>query len=1205
MNENTQNLKTITGQSAYSEQNHHIGNLCPTCCNTNPFGFSFCGRCGEKIDRIGNLKTSPPSKLPERKHVTVLFSDITGYTEISEKLDPEDINQITRQLFSGINQIVKKHDGIVSKYLGDAAMILFGIPISHEDDPIRAIKTAKEIHEYVQKKISPRYIHKTGRPLSMHTGINTGLVVTAGTETNGFNDVTGDTVNIASRLTGISKEEEITVGPETYLQSNTHYHFEKKKPSKIKGKKKPIDTYKVLYKREQPVTHLQVYKLNSDFIGRKKSFTKIKNTIDHLKNFRKGKVVSIIGDAGIGKSRLIAHTKLYLKDNGITWHEGKSFSYGQTQSYGAIIEIIKKIASINSEETGKSASIKLEKTIKHLFPVDHQEVLPYLSNLLNIEIKEHLKKRTQFIDSEAMGHQIFRATYQLFKNLAGKNPLVLIFEDTHWLDDASLQLIQHILPLVSEVPLIVFSVGRPAAMPFSEFLINQSENIYRPYTHSIYLSSLGEIETRKLIDNLLGEENIPPEFHKLIFKRSEGNPFFVEEIIRSLIDQKILVKLKNSKSFKVARQVETISIPPTLRGLIVDRIDQLDDDIKQIVKLASIIGRNFLYSILKTVSESGHNFDNYVNVLKDSELIRSKQQHINDLEYIFQHALTQEAAYDSILKQHRKGLHLKVGSAIERLFPERLDEFYSKLAYHFANAKEWDKAQNYLFKAGDQACAVAADSEALEHYKLALHAYEKKFGAQWDTFHRAVLERKMGEAYFRKGDHYNATICFQKSLSLFKTPFPSTKWRIRIAGLKAFFIQCAHRLLPCIFAKEKNTSVDPETTEIYRIYEVMAWIDYFMNRERLVLNAISGLNHAEKKGVVWAMAKGAMGMGLICDTLGAFKLAGYYSKKSLSLSKKTNNPVIIGLGHLGFAVHKEFTGRWTDAISFYSKSADAYWEAGDIRKWGNSTIWAAFLNAFLGNVKDSSTLSEKVYQVGKESGDHLLQGWGLHGKGVHHLYTGEMRQAESTLIESIRFLNKVPDHYDGAQAYTDLGKCYLHMGEITSARSILKEAEKKITEHNLKGPMVTFYKNTVAQLYLAETEQNGHHHNKTGLKKLKKACKNAIKASRKFAGGRPQAYRIKGSYLYLKGNKKAARTMWKKSIKASENLGAIYEKALTCFEMDRWQNNKQHFEIPQKIFQKLNMGVDADHGDYFLVNNRIPPRAEISLKFNGMAKRTK
>jgi predicted ATPase len=337
----------------------------------------------------------------------------------------------------------------------------------------------------------------------------------------------------------------------------------------------------------------------------------------------------------------------------------------------------------------------------------------------------------KFLDSEALGKQIFLASRRFFGRLARDRPVVLVFEDMQWMDESSTKLLEHLLPLTRQVPLLIIGTSRPNRDRPSVILKEMATKDDRGAYTEIILQPLSQNDSLLLLHNLLEIENLSPHLRQMIVAKADGNPFFLEEVLRTLIDKQIVRQDPVSGQWRATAQIELVSIPDTIQGVIMARVDQLNDAAKYILRVASIIGRNFLYRILLSVAEEDHALDEHIAELLVLDLIREHKR-IPELEYIFKHALTQEATYESILLKQRRVLHARVGQAIENLFALRLDEFYGVLAYHYAQAETWEKAQEYLLKAGDQAERIAADMKALIHINEAWLLTERAFGSQSD-----------------------------------------------------------------------------------------------------------------------------------------------------------------------------------------------------------------------------------------------------------------------------------------------------------------------------------------------------------------------------------------------------------------------------------------------------------------------------------------
>ena len=340
---------------------------CPGCNALVSAADRFCGKCGRALSEPS---AAPPPRVPstdsERKHITVLFSDLSGYTAMSEKLDPEEVKEITTRIFGEVAKIVDRYEGFVEKYVGDAVMALFGVPKTHEDDHLRAIRAAKEIHEIVNA-VGLRYEEKIGRRLTFHSGIATGLVVSG--EINlekGTHGVAGDTINLASRLSGIAQPGEILVGESTYHQTKGAFSFEKLEPVSLKGKAEPVIPYKLVEEKPESPRGLATQGISSPLVGRSAEFAAIRACVNRLLDGQGG-ILSVIGEAGLGKSRLMAEIRRHFESENLLWLEGRALSYGQKISYWPFKEILRQYAGITEDDGDAEAWEKFETKITGLF----------------------------------------------------------------------------------------------------------------------------------------------------------------------------------------------------------------------------------------------------------------------------------------------------------------------------------------------------------------------------------------------------------------------------------------------------------------------------------------------------------------------------------------------------------------------------------------------------------------------------------------------------------------------------------------------------------------------------------------------------------------------------------------------------------------------------------------------------------------------
>ncbi|CAB1057260.1 Adenylate cyclase (EC / Guanylate cyclase (EC [Olavius sp. associated proteobacterium Delta 1] len=712
-----------TGINFCGECGAKLERLCAGCNSPNPLNFNFCGECGhnlipakeisEQKSEAENLEAHPSTKkfssdfaplASERKHVTVIFSDLTGYTAMSEKLDPEEVKEITSRIFGEVSQIVAKYDGFIEKYAGDAVMVIFGIPQTHEDDPIRAIKAAREIHQLVDA-ISPELEKKIGQSISMHTGINTGLVVTG--EVNmvrGTHGVAGDTINLASRLSNLAKPGEILVNVDTCRQVEGHFACEYIETTPVKGKAEPVQVHKVLSQRDKPVTIHRLSGMRADLVGRNVEMAELSEAVENLRR-GKGRVFSICGAAGTGKSRLVEEFKASLDLDQIQWIEGHAYAYSQDMPYFPLVDLLSRLLHIEENDPPEKVREKVESGIESLVG-NQEDVIPYVCGLYSLSypgIKD--------VSPEFWKSRLQTAILAILSSLADRAPTVFFLEDLHWADPSFVELLRRACLEIRQ-PAIVLCAYRPS---FSLFTGHQVSNIGKNYL-DIQLRNLSLSVAQNMLASLLKTETIPPDLKGWVQSKAEGNPFYLEELVNSLIESETLAR--DHGRWKLTRSLAESDIPFSLHGLITGRLDRLEKQTKRILQEASVIGRDFLYEILKRITELEHRIEGELSHLKRLDLIRTRSLQ-PDIEYMFKHALTQEIVYNGLLKKQRKEIHEQIARVIESVFKDRLAEFNETLAYHFARGQTAAKAVDYLVKSGEKSLRRYALEESHQYYKEA------------------------------------------------------------------------------------------------------------------------------------------------------------------------------------------------------------------------------------------------------------------------------------------------------------------------------------------------------------------------------------------------------------------------------------------------------------------------------------------------------
>ena len=710
---------------------------CSKCHSENPEGAKFCGECGEKFERLCPICRSPnaleskfcvecghdlrlsfsPKKLEgatttgERKRVTVLFSDLAGFTALTEKLDPEEVKEILAQLFGEIAKVVIKYEGFVDKYIGDAIMALFGVPFAHEDDAARAILAAREIHELVSS-ISLKHQSLIGRQLAMHTGISTGLVVTGEVKLEqGIHGILGDTVNVASRLVDFAKPGEILVNEETRHQAEGYFNFDTLEPINLEGKIQLTRPHKVLSLKEEPHRIRRLSGLRSELIGRTAEIGRLKTALENLRQGQ-GSIIAICGEPGIGKSRLVEEFKTRLELREIIWREGHCYAYAQNIPYFPLIDLLSRTWDIEEGAPPEKIRQIIEARIADLMG-DKANLASYIGSLYSLSYPELEEKGADYWKVK-----LHESVMSILSVLCRRAATVILIEDLHWADPSSIELLRFILAGFDSPALFILLYRAP----LRSFRTDQLVSLCGQY-EEIRLRELSPLEMKKMVESLLKTDSIPSDLLHLIQSKGEGNPFYIEEIMNSLIDGEILVPTDGG--WELTKAIDELDVPTTIQGIITARIDRLGKETKRVLQEASVIGRVFPYEILKKVTQNKDQLDICLNALERGDLIRRGSSQPN-LEYVFKHALMQDVAYNGLLKKERNALHEKIGIVMEEVFDDRLAEYYETLALHFKEGKSHLKAVGYLVKSAEKSVGRYATDESFSYYEEAFEILSKK-----------------------------------------------------------------------------------------------------------------------------------------------------------------------------------------------------------------------------------------------------------------------------------------------------------------------------------------------------------------------------------------------------------------------------------------------------------------------------------------------
>jgi class 3 adenylate cyclase/tetratricopeptide (TPR) repeat protein len=676
----------------------------------------FCGECGIQLENNKNAAQKREKIASERKYITVLFADLSGYTTLSERLDPEEVKDLVGYIIGEIAKVVVKYGAHIEKFAGDQVMAVFGVPLAHEDDPVRAVKTASEIHE-VMRGLSPQVQETIGQPMTVHIGINTGLAVTGKFDYDKeAHHIAGDTVNVASRLCTLAKAGETLVGQTTYAQAESFFSFGPLELVQVKGKTKPVQVYKLLSSKELPGRTHRLSGHRAALIGRQEEMALLSQAMVRLRE-GEGSVITICGEAGTGKSRLLEEFQATLDSKGVRWVEGHAYAYTQNISYYPLINLIKRDLAVEKGNTPGQVAAKLEARLEK-FGGLKEDVAPYIGRLLSLPYPKVAEMSPEFWKSS-----LHRAILLTLQAQAKQALMVVCFEDLQWADSTFLDFLR--LLIRAHAPVIFLCTYRPPFKMFNEKEIGKMGESYR----DIRLQDLSTDEIQEMLASILQTTAVPEDLQRFVQERVGTNPFYLEEMINSLIESGILRLDKGT--WRLTGSINKADIPSNIHAVISGRIDRLDEAAKHLLQEASVFGRTVPYEALKNITRHPDTLDQHLERLQALDLLRRTSQ--SEQKYVFKHALIQDVVYNSLLKKDRQSMHQRIALRMEQVMGDRLPEFYEALAFHFRHCdlsqKDLSpKAVHYLRESGRKSLQKYAVQESHKYYQRAFQILGKTLG---------------------------------------------------------------------------------------------------------------------------------------------------------------------------------------------------------------------------------------------------------------------------------------------------------------------------------------------------------------------------------------------------------------------------------------------------------------------------------------------
>lgn len=1160
---------------------------CPRCRHANPPGQKFCGECGARLAiegaPVGAPVTDPGSTPPqlgedataphalregERKQVTVLFCDIANSTGLADEIGADRMHGVIDEFFADALTEIRRFDGTINVFLGDGFMALFGEPIAHEDHARRAALAGLAIRDMLKTRKSA--FLPPDKSITARIGINSGAVVVGRIGDNLRWDYTaiGDTTNVAARLQAEALPGTVVCSENVFRAISRLFECKALGMRTLKGKPEPQPVYEIVMARSAKARDGGTA---APIVGRTGALADVRAAMDAVSS-GEGGILGIVGEAGIGKSRLLAEARGYAAEREARWVEGAGLSFGSTLSYWPFREVVRACFELSEDDDETRCWSKLRTRMADLFGGEQgDELAPYVGALLALPMPEDYAGRTRSLDGLSMGHQIFRSMFRLFERLGAERALCVALEDWHWADASSAELLEHLLPLVATTRILFVIASRPdqdsAWERVRRSIVSDARLAVR--YREVVLAPLAQDDVAELTQNLLEGGALPGGVRQLLMHRSGGNPLYLGELVRALQAAGAIERDAATGSWTATDRLDPELLPDSIEGVILARIGRLEDEARQVLKIAAVIGRAFYYRVLEAIAEGARALDADLTSLVSAEFIQRKQS-LPELEYAFRHPLIQQASYRSLLDDRRRLLHRRVGETMERLFASRLEEFYSILAYHYAQAEHWPKAQDYLLKAADHAGGMAADAEALELYQRALDAAEKSARGNLSPLRRAEFDCKIGEALFRSGNHEQAVAHLRQGLHRLRVEFPQRRGDIKSATLAAL-VRCLPALLLHGPDAEAPPDVElaPEDRLKFRIFETLSFTDYFSEPQRVLLDMLLSFRAIRAKPRSREYVVTMAGLGFAFNLLGLQWLSRRCNARAFRFAGEIDDPGALASCHLFRGLEEEHDGESDSSVDTLRKAVDLYQRVGDLRRWKLSM---KALLMFLRSRGDRSwiLLNDQTLQLFTEMQDPLSMAWSESGQAHEALLKGDFVAARDLFTRICRVYEAVPDYRNLASSLCEAGRCEFHLGHVDEGLALVRRGAALVEQHQLRGFTTTEPIMTAAGVLLAAAEASSGERRAELMSEARNACKAATRhAKRTRDYGAAEAIRLSAVLAFQEGRRAKAESLWHEAADVAMRHGANPVLAQVHLDLGRRLGRRDHIDRAHELYAEI------------------------------------
>ncbi len=904
--------------------------ICPSCGFESPTGFKFCGECGAKFDvRFSSADKNSTSSIEtldgniaERRQLTVMFCDLVDSTQLSDDLDPEDLREVIHHYQKACGEIVHRYDGHIAQFLGDGLLVYFGFPHAHEDDARRAAVSALEMINAI-KALNRAFTLPQNHTLAVRIGINTGLVVTSelGSGTKKEHLALGKTPNVAARLQSLAGANQILISEANYQLIKDDFNFNPKGKLKIKGIVEGVTAYQVIESIDNKNNIIDASgKTSSKLVGREYELKKLLGLWDKAVQAR-GCIAVVNGDAGIGKSRLLKACRDELNSDEYQLVVARCHAYGETSTFSPIINVMQRVIGLTTSLSVEEKRNKLRSFLER-DQFDVEEAFPLFATFLGLPLSARDKEI--IISPQKRKVRMIELVTELLVRSSQQLPMLLIVEDLHWVDPSTLELLNNLIDVVPQHNILAVFTCRPNFdIPWRE-----SDSL-----HVLHVDNLEQIDIESMLLSLTNGKALPVEIIEHIVDKTDGIPLFVEELTKMLLESDLLRFVGNKFVLDDAISENLMleqSIPVTLQDSLTARLDSMGAA-KEVAQLGAALGREFSYKLLRSVISKGQEeLDTALQELVDAEVLYRRGLPPN-ADFIFKHALIQDAAASSLLKSHKQKLHQRIASVLIDEYATITENRPEQIAHHFTAAANYETALDWWIKAGSHALEQSASVEAIEHAKKGLNLLQHVSDSERNRRRELYLQMTLGPVLTATKGYAAPEVenAYKRAYELCKTVGVGEDLFPVLWGFYAFSVVRSEFLEALDAATQMLDIANKLQDESMQIesHQALGLINYFMGQPQLAMRHIEKVlaldSQSRDRSFTFKSGQDASVCNLAFAALNSWLLgngqqAEQYSKQAIQLAREIDHPFSLAYA-LNFAAWLSYMQNNPEKTKIYAQ----------------------------------------------------------------------------------------------------------------------------------------------------------------------------------------------------------------------------------------------------------------------------------------------